>query len=116
MNRSSLVPVVSARFRVSRIVPTAALLCALAWLSVAMSASGALIGYWKFDEGTGTAAADSSGVASPHNGTLGTTAAGAQVPAWIAGRFGSALDFNRLNDNNGGRVSIPYQVDLQLND
>ena len=94
-------------------------LASLAILLVcAMPTRGALIGYWTFDEGTGTTANDTSGVGTPHTGTLGVTtvATGATPPAWITGRFGSALDFNRLNDNNGSRVVVNNQPDLLLND
>jgi len=45
-----------------------------------------LVGWWKFDEGSGTVASDSS--ASANNGTLN---GGAQ---WVAGRLGDALQFN----------------------
>ncbi len=56
-----------------------------------------LIGHWKFDEGTGTTAADSSGVGS--NGTLGGGA------TWTAsGKSGSAIDIGW-----GNYVSAPAQ-------
>lgn len=46
-----------------------------------------LVGWWKFDEGSGTTAADSSG-----NGNHGTLING---PTWVAGRVGSgALSFS----------------------
>jgi len=44
---------------------------------------------WKFDEGTGTAAFDSTG-----NGVKGTLV---NNPAWTAGKFGKALNFNGSN-------------------
>jgi hypothetical protein len=54
-----------------------------------------LLGWWKFDDGTGTIAADSSG-----NGNDGTFV---QDPEWVAGKFGSGLLF----DGQGGeRVSL----------
>ncbi|MCX8155443.1 MAG: autotransporter-associated beta strand repeat-containing protein [Verrucomicrobiae bacterium] len=80
-----------------------------------LSLPAALIAYWNFDEGSGTLAQDRSGVASPHDGTLGASA-GATPPQWIGGRFGTALDFNRLNDNAGSLVTVPFQADLRLND
>ena len=50
-----------------------------------------LVGYWKFDEGSGTTAADSSG-----NGNDGTLVNG---PTWIAdGKYGGALKFDGVND------------------
>jgi glucose/arabinose dehydrogenase/mono/diheme cytochrome c family protein len=57
-----------------------------------------LAGWWKFDEGTGTNAADSSG--NDRNGTLQ-----APLPVWIAdGKFGSALQFTGVQ-NQG--VTVP---------
>lgn len=49
-----------------------------------------LVGAWKFDEGAGTIANDSSG----HNnvGTLQDS------PSWIGGKFGKALSFNATNN------------------
>ncbi len=54
-----------------------------------------LLGWWKFDEGTGIIAVDSSG-----NGNDGTFV---QDPEWVAGKFGSGLLF----DGQGGeRVAL----------
>ena len=54
----------------------------------------ALAGYWKFNEGTGTTAADSSG--NENNGTIdGAT--------WAAGKYGNGLSFDGVDDY----VSIP---------
>src|SRR6266540_2413754 len=50
-----------------------------------------LVAYWKFDEGTGTTAADSSG-----NGNTGTLANG---PSWTSGIAGNALYFDGTDDN-----------------
>lgn len=49
-----------------------------------------LVGYWKFDEGSGTTAFDSSG--NNNNGTL------INGPTWIDGKYGKALSFDGLND------------------
>lgn len=49
-----------------------------------------MVGYWKFDEGTGTTAYDSSG-----NGNDGTLMNG---PAWVGGKYGSALNFDGSDD------------------
>lgn len=46
--------------------------------------------YWKFDEGSGSTATDSSG-----NGNDGTLSSGA---AWAAGKYGNALDLNAANE------------------
>ena len=49
------------------------------------SSSGGLIGYWPFDEGAGTTAADTSG--GGHNGVVNGA-------SWTAGKVNSALSFN----------------------
>ncbi|MDZ7617477.1 MAG: LamG-like jellyroll fold domain-containing protein, partial [Patescibacteria group bacterium] len=50
-----------------------------------------LVAYWRFDDGAGTTAADSSG-----NGLVGTLAGfSGNRPSWIAGQFGGALEFDR---------------------
>ncbi len=49
-----------------------------------------LAGYWKFDETSGTTAADSSG--SGNNGTL------TNGPTWTTGRIDNALSFDGTND------------------
>src|SRR3989442_10796696 len=48
------------------------------------------IAYWKFDDGSGTLAADSSG-----NGFNGTLVNG---PLWVAGRIGQGLSFDGVDD------------------
>jgi len=53
-------------------------------------ANANLIGYWKFDEGTGTKTSDSSG--KNHEGTL------FNAPTWTTGKFKWALGFDGLND------------------
>ena len=54
-----------------------------------------LAGYWKFDEGSGTTAADSSG-----NGNTGTLVGS---PSWVSGKYGDALDFG-----SDQYVKVPY--------
>jgi hypothetical protein len=68
-----------------------------AWLSadrvIATTAPAAtgLVGHWKFDDGSGTTAVDSSGGA--HNGTLN------DASRWVsAGRIGGALRFDGSDD------------------
>jgi len=53
---------------------------------VAGSAQADLVGHWKFDEGAGSTAYDSSG-----NGLDGTFTTG--TPEWITGRYGGAIQF-----------------------
>ncbi|RLC40566.1 MAG: hypothetical protein DRH44_08365, partial [Candidatus Coatesbacteria bacterium] len=58
-----------------------------------------LVGYWKFDEGSGTSAYDSSG--QGNNGTL------VNGPSWVDGKIGDALKFDGSNDY----VSTPLNID-----
>jgi hypothetical protein len=53
-----------------------------------------LVGQWKFDDGSGSTAVDSSG--HNYNGTL------VNNPMWTAGKLGGALQFNGTN-----RVTVP---------
>ena len=53
---------------------------------------GGPVGNWRFDEGTGTTAYDSSG--NNNNGTL-TNMDNAD---WVAGKYGTALDFDGTDD------------------
>lgn len=53
-------------------------------------ASSDMAGYWKFDEGAGTSALDSSG-----NNNAGTLVNG---PVWTGGKKGNALSFDGLDD------------------
>jgi hypothetical protein len=64
-------------------------------LSTAGNASAELVAYWKFDEGSGTTAVDTSG-----NGNDGTLEGGAE---WVVGQLGGALEFN----GSGSRVVAP---------
>jgi len=60
------------------------------------------VGYWKFDEGSGTVASDSSG-----NGNTGTLKNG---PQWVNGISGTALSFDGSDDH----VSIPDSSSLDI--
>ena len=68
----------------------ACLISFVAALTVAQSASAGPVGHWRFDEGSGTVAVDSSG-----KGNDGTILGNA---AWVTGRIGSALDFDGSDD------------------
>jgi hypothetical protein len=57
-----------------------------------------LVGWWKFDETSGTVAYDSSG-----NGNDGILING---PIWHSGKIGGALSFDGSND----RVKLPYTI------
>jgi len=53
---------------------------------------GGPVGHWRFDEGSGATAYDSIGL---NDGTLTNMATST---AWVAGKFGTALDFDGSND------------------
>src|SRR5437762_2004952 len=68
-----------------------------------------LIGYWPFDEGTGTTTADASG--HNNNGVLWPNIS----PLWTTGKVGSALQFNATDNNNytdDPRVTIGRNFDV----
>jgi glucose/arabinose dehydrogenase len=63
-----------------------------------------LVGAWGFNEGTGTAVGDSSGMGN--NGTLSGSA------SWsTSGKYGKALSFN----GTAGRVTVPNAASLNFN-
>ncbi len=70
--------------------------------TVYASTTDGLVGYWKFDEGTGTTVSDSSG-----NGNTGTLV---NNPQWVEGKQGSALNFNGVNSY----VNIPDSESLRV--
>jgi hypothetical protein len=57
-------------------------------LALASVSEAALVGWWKFDEGSGTVAKDSSGL--HHDGTVIN-------PDWVTGHYGGALNFTGTN-------------------
>jgi concanavalin A-like lectin/glucanase superfamily protein/Big-like domain-containing protein len=77
-------------------------------LSTPATHSG-LFGYWKLDEGAGTATADSSG--NGRNGTL-------NGPAWTSGLFNGSLAFtpgvNKV-DIDAGIIAPPWSASLWVN-
>jgi len=64
-------------------------------LALTSTSRADLVGWWRFDEGSGTIAYDSSG-----NGNDGTLVGGA---TWAAGRFGGGIEL----DGTSGYVSVP---------
>jgi hypothetical protein len=57
-----------------------------------------LVGWWRFDEGSGTVAYDSSG--NDHDGTIYGS------PSWVSGVGGSALEFDGTDDYVGTGESL----------
>ncbi len=64
--------------------------------------SRGLVGYWKFDENTGTAVNDSSGW--NNNGTINS------LPGWISGQVVNALNFRGESFNDYVSVPIPNGI------
>ncbi len=64
-----------------------------------------LVGYWSFDDATSTKATDFSG-----NGNVGTLS-GSNLPAWVSGKKGNALNFNGTDSyvdaGNASSLDIP---------
>src|SRR6185436_17205191 len=58
------------------------------------------VGYWKFNEGSGTTVADASG-----NGNTGTLVNG---PAWTSGGISGALSFDGVDDY----INVPHTTAL----
>jgi len=84
-------------------------LCALVLSALALSgtASGALVGWWKFDETSGNIAKDSSG--QGNDGTIVGT------PIWVPGKVGGALEFNGstyVNCGNKPSLNIREQITI----
>lgn len=73
------------------------------------AAHAALVAYWKFDEGSGTSASDSSG--SNNNGTLNAIPGGA-VPTWVAGHTGAVTD--KALQFAQGVVTVPDTASLHI--
>src|SRR5262249_4839009 len=72
------------------------------------SVTSGLVDYWKFDEVSGTVAADSTGT---NNGTL------TNGPVWTTGKVGRALQFNATdngNDSDDPRVVVGKDFTLSL--
>ena len=67
------------------------------------SAYAELVGYWSFDEGSGTEANDSSGFDN-----TGTVYGG----TWVPGKCGSALSFDAGSDGDYDYVDVPNSVSI----
>ena len=71
-------------------------------LGLAGNASADLVGHWKFDEGSGNVAYDTSG--NGHDGILNGN------PQWVEGQTRGALEF----DGNGDYVEIEQIVSIDF--
>ncbi|TKJ35783.1 MAG: hypothetical protein CEE38_14345 [Planctomycetes bacterium B3_Pla] len=78
------------------------LVCSIFVLVSAGEVQAELVGWWRFDEGSGTVVADSS--AYGNDGTLNGD------PKWIDGQVGGALDF----DGSTNFVEIPHSESLAM--
>jgi hypothetical protein len=67
--------------------------------AVVTAPTNGLVGWWKFDEGTGLTTADSSG-----NGATGTLT---NNPTWVPGQIGTALQFNASNSYVVANNTLP---------
>jgi hypothetical protein len=72
-------------------------------LTAASSTPAGLVGYWAFDEGSGTSARDGSG--SNNHGTLMGN------PQWVDGHISKALRFDGVDD----WVEVPHRAILTVN-
>ncbi len=83
------------------------LVLGLVLTSVAKAADPDLVAYWKFDEGSGTTAVDSTG-----NGNDGIFVGD---PKWVPGKLGGALEFDGddyLNCGNDPSLEIRDQITI----
>jgi hypothetical protein len=69
-------------------------------INITGNVSADLVAHWKFDEGSGNVAHDTSG-----NGNDGTLIGN---PQWVAGKIGGALEFNGTDSI----IDIPYSPDM----
>ncbi len=69
-------------------------------MSIVSSAMAGQLGYWAFDEGTGTAAKDSS--VNGNNGRF------VGAPVWVDGKLGKALQFDGVDDY----IEVPHNAKL----
>ena len=86
------------------------LFCVVLVLSTSGNVSADLVGYWKFDEGSGKVVYDSSGY--ENNGTI------YGIPHWVTGRVGTALYFdgyrNSVEIPNSESLSMTEQITIEV--
>ena len=88
-------------------------ICLAVWafvLAIASNVSADLIAHWRFDEGSGTIAADTSG--NSNDGTLMGN------PQWVTGKIGGALEFDGDGDyvdcGNDAIFDITEEITLAI--
>ncbi len=82
------------------------LVLGLALTNVARGVDPDLLGWWKFDEGSGTTAHDSSG--KGNDGTLQGN------PQWVAGKIGGALEFDGDGDYVDCGASLAFNINTNI--
>lgn len=86
---------------------------ALLFFTAPITASATTVGLWLFDEGAGGTAYDSSSYGN--HGALGGEVSGDE-PAWVTGKYGSALYFDGVNDwlDCGSSASLDITGDMTI--
>jgi len=103
--------IVSSSVGTTRWLVLIATCCAALLLQHIASATPAVVGLWRFDEGSGTNVQDSSGLGN--NGVL--LGENGNVPAWVAGQSGFSNALMFTNDGvNHSYVSIPGAASLMI--
>jgi len=100
------------RFSIHRFAAKVGVVYCLSLLPVlTSSAAPSVVGLWRFDEGSGSTATDSSGLGN--DGTL--AGENGNIPAWVAGQagFGGALRFTN-NGTDHAYVTIPGATSLMI--
>ena len=76
---------------------------------------GGPIGYWKFDEGYGTAANNSGAAGNVLNGLLHHSSPATSTSGWTqAGKFGKALNFDGIDDYVSTSLTVPDSGTISL--
>lgn len=94
--------------KLSRRILKAASLTGLAIAALALPARAGLVAHWQFDEGSGSAISDSSGLGN--NGTL----VNAKINTWTNGHTGTGLYFDGTTGSGCTYVTIPDASSLHI--
>lgn len=99
------------RKAIARLIRVGLLAVALSLVAAAAS-FGAEVGYWSFNEGSGTFIGDSSGFGN--HGTLVNSSFQYPGTTWVSGKFGAALHFGGTVGPGSTRVEVPDSPSLRL--